>query len=662
MRCPAGSSVHLIQVCNVFGDGIYLPLAAGMLRAHAASQPDLAAHYRFAPIVCERFDLAETAERVPDPAVVGLSTYVWSWEYSVALARRLRELYPEAVLLVGGPQVPNDAATLVASGVFDVVVHGEGEAVFVEVLRALRDDSPLWRIPGVTARGHDGAPVRAEARARLDDLDALASPFLRGDFDPILASRYRAIGLWETNRGCPFSCSFCYWGSAVGQKVRAFGWDRLMAELRWFEEHRFDYILCADANYGIKTRDLELAHAVAEAKRRSGFPRKFRVFSTKNATHRVMDVVDVLRSEGLDQGLSLTMQSLSPRALTSIGRKNIKLDAYVTLASEARQRGMISYSDLIVGLPGETYDSFMDGLETLMNVGQHDNVHVYVCTLLVGSEMSEPEYIARHGIRTARSPIIERHMRADALPAGGIQEYEDIVIETATMPEERWVETNVATVLVNVLHYQKVAPALALYLHHEHGIRFRRWYEWVKDHSDDPTRFPLLARAAGYARDFYRSIAGGQTKRLVLPEFGDVVWPVEEAVFLTLCREFDALFDELRGLALALAIEEGLDLDPAVLDDLLALQSVRVPRPRGPAQPAIDLRHDWPAWLEGVLSGKETKLERRHVRLGVTDQHGDTASLPEYARKVAWYARSAADIPYRVKRIESATATLHGHA
>ncbi|MCC6556712.1 MAG: radical SAM protein [Polyangiaceae bacterium] len=658
MRCPAGTSVQLVQVCNVFGDGIYLPLAAGMLRAHAASQPDLARHYRFAPIVCERFDLADAAAHLDASGVVGLSTYVWSWEYSIALARRLRELHPGVVIVLGGPQVPDDARPRVASGLCDVAVHGEGEATFADVLRALRDGSPVGEIPGVTARGARGEPARAPARLRLDDLDALASPFLRGDFDPILAGRYRPIGLWETNRGCPFSCTFCYWGSAVGEKVRTFGWDRLMAELRWFERHRIDYVLCADANFGIKRRDLDLARAVAEQKRRSGFPRKFRIFSTKNASQRVMDVVDVLSAEGLDQGVSLTMQSLSPPALAAIGRRNIKLDAYVTLAKEARRRGMTSYSDLIVGLPGETYDSFLDGLEALMDVGQHDNVHVYVCTLLVGSEMSDPGYVARHGIRTARSPIIERHMRAGALPAGGIQEYEDIVIETATMPVDQWIETNVATVLVNVLHYQKVAPMLALYLHHERGVRFRRWYEAVKRRAGLASRAPLLAGAAAYARDFYRSIAEGRTARLVLPEFGDVVWPVEEAVFLRLCRHFDELGQELRALALDLGAEDGLDLDPGLLDELLALQLARVPRPGGPARAMVALEHDWPAWLEAVLSGEPARLVRRRVLVRLEDQHGDTRALPDYARKVAWYARSAADIPYRLTRL----ADPEGHA
>src|SRR6185503_3742861 len=208
-------------------------------------------------------------------------------------------------------------------------------------------------VAGISVRSGGGVRRTAQ-RARVEALGTLPSPFLGGDFDSLLAGPRRLIGLWETNRGCPFSCSFCYWGSAINQRVREFPLERLDREIGWFAEKQIDYVLCADANFGIRPRDIEIARRVRESKRRCGFPRKFRVFSTKNASHRVMEVVEVLRSEGLDQGLSLTMQTLAPAALDAIGRRNIKHSSYVELSREARRRGMPTYSDLIVGLPGET--------------------------------------------------------------------------------------------------------------------------------------------------------------------------------------------------------------------------------------------------------------------------------------------------------------------
>jgi hypothetical protein len=321
---------------------------------------------------------------------------------------------------------------------------------------------------------------------------------------------------------------------------------------------------------------------------------------------------------------------------------------------------MPTYCDLIVGLPGETYDSFLDGLDRLMRLGQHDNVHVYTCTLLVGSEMADAEYRREHGIIAVRSPIIERHMRADAIADGEIQEYEDVVVGTATMPVQDWLETNLATVLVNVLHYQKLAHWLALYLHHAHGVGYREWYETLKNRVTADVRHPRLNRVAEFTLDYYRSIANGAQQRLAFPEFGNVVWPIEEAVFLLLCRDFDGLFDEIERLVVDFGADRGLELDRRVLRDLLAYQAAQVPRPSGPPVRRLCLDHDWPAYFERILRGEPARLERTETWLSVVDQHDVGGDLPTYALKVAWYARSATDIPYRLERVapllEAATA------
>lgn len=646
--------VYLVQVCNAFGDAVYVPLAAGMLKAYAAERPSLAEHYTFETITHRRFDLAEAAARFPEPAVVGLSTYVWNWEFSLALARELRRLHPHVVVVIGGPQVPDDASALVESGVADVAVHGEGEVTFAEVLEAVRSGAPVHDVPGVTAKGPGGRAARGPVRARVVDLDELPSPFLRGDFDELLQGNQRLIGLWETNRGCPFSCTFCYWGSAINQKVRVFGWERLARELAWFSEKRVDYVLSADANFGIKKRDIDLAKLVAETKKKTGFPRKFRVFSTKNASERVLEIIDVLHGQGLDQGMSLTMQTLSPRAQEAIKRENIKLSTYIQLAQKAQARGIVTYSDLIVGLPGETHDSFMDGLDELMRLGQHDNVHVYHCTVLVGSEIGDPVYQRTHGIRTVRTPILERHMQADAIDAAAIPEIEEVVVATNTMPFEDWIETNVATSVVNVLHYQKVAQYAAIYLHAAAGASYRRYYALAKRLPEaEPERFPVLSRAWKMSRDYFSKLGAGRPPRLVFREFGAVVWPIEEAMYLELSRDFDGAYREIRDLLGAVREDQSLAVDDDALVDVLAFQEAQTPRPLGPRSPSVSLGYDWAAYFDALRRGREAKLERRSATYRIVDHHRTDGDLVRYARDVVWYARSATNLPYRLEQVGS---------
>ncbi len=650
--------IYIVQICNVFGDSVYLPLAAGMLRAQARAQPDLRAHYQFEPLLHERFDLEETSERIVDPAVVGLSTYVWNWEYSIELARRIRALYPDVQIVVGGPQVPNDCSEVFADGVVDIAVHGEGEVTFTELLRALGRGEPLDGVSGISFR-ENGRTTRTAARERVKNLDELASPFLDGDFESLMDGPRRLIGLWETNRGCPFGCTFCYWGSAINQRVREFEMPRLERELDWFVDHEIDYVLCADANFGIRRRDADIARRVRDAKKTRGHPRKFRIFSTKNASKKVLEVVEILHEAGLDQGLSLTMQSLSADTLDAIGRKNIKLSTYIELGREARRRGLVSYSDLIVGLPGETYDSFVEGLDRLLEVGQHDNVHVYSCTLLVGSEMADPDYSERHGIVTARNPILERHMRADAIDTASVTEYEDVVIGTRTMPVSDWIETNLATVFFNLLHFQKLANWVAIYLRHAYGIRYRRFFEGTMRAAREPGKLPLLGEAAAFAHDYYLSLTKGRANRLVLEAYGDVIWPIEEAAFLLLSRDFDGVYAEIRRAALEIARQDGVTLDEAALDDLLAYQAAQTPRPDGPPSPVVRFNHDWPRWFRRALDGKTPEPpSHRALEFRVVNQHETDGSLESYARAVAWYARSAADIQYRFEANERRGASL----
>jgi radical SAM superfamily enzyme YgiQ (UPF0313 family) len=644
-----------VQICNVFGDAVYLPLAAGMLQAHAASQPDLAEHFQFSPICHMRFDPTETAARFFGTEVLALSTYVWNWEFSLAVARELKRLDPQVLVVIGGTQAPVDATALIGSGVVDVVVHGEGELTFAELLRAHRDGRPLASVPGVSA-WQDERVQKAPPRPRLEDLSVLPSPFLRGDFEPLLAGSHRLIGLWETNRGCPFSCSFCYWGSAVNTPVRSFPDERVYAELRWFSDHQIDYVFCADANFGIKARDAQIARSVAEAKRRTGFPRKFRTFALKNTTRKVLDIAELLRDAELDMGASLAMQSLSPVTLEAIGRKNIKLQTYEALGREARTRGIVTYTDLIIGLPGETYDSFMDGIDALLSMGQHDNLHIFNCTLLEGSEMAEPAYRQEHGIVTVRSPIFERHMRASAMDRGGIQEYEDLVVGTRAMPTPDWVETNLTTTIVNALHFQKIVQLVAIWLHHRHGVRYRRLYEQIKQASRGNPRFPMLAECWALAEGYWRSVASGAGRRLAFDEYGDVVWPVEEAVHLVLSRDFGAAFRELFAAVAGLCDADGIAVDGSELADVFAYQEAQTPRPSGPARPEVELGWDFPAWFQALERGREQTLDRRPLTLQVVDHHRVGGDPARFAREVVWYGRSATTIPYRLVRVGGAPA------
>ena len=102
---------------------------------------------------------------------------------------------------------------------------------------------------------------------RIQNLDDLPSLFLNGVFDQMIKQYGSGItgALWESNRGCPYSCTFCDWGNSDVSKVKKFDMDRLYQEINWISNNGFYYIFLADANFGIfRQRDLEIAGWIAD--------------------------------------------------------------------------------------------------------------------------------------------------------------------------------------------------------------------------------------------------------------------------------------------------------------------------------------------------------------------------------------------------------------
>ena len=74
-----------------------------------------------------------------------------------------------------------------------------------------------------------------------------------------------------------------------------------------------------------------------------------------------------------------------------------------------------TYSDMILGLPGETYDSFVNGIATLIENGQHNRIQFNNLSILPNAEMGDPAYQQRFGMVTVRSEIINIHGQRAAL-------------------------------------------------------------------------------------------------------------------------------------------------------------------------------------------------------------------------------------------------------
>jgi len=378
-----------------------LPLASGYIQACAQEDEAVAAAHTFEivsrPVTDDRHEIAEElAAKAAD--IYTFSCYIWNMKLVRRVLEELRQRRPDAHYLLGGPQVMNHAATYLADAPDNVYVcNGEGERTSVALLRQLSSPSPdLRQVPGLSFWS-GGELITTEPAPRINDLMEIPSPFLTGVFDGYEFS----MGILETNRGCPFRCTFCYWGAATNSKVIKFDEDRIRRELDWISDNGLSGLFIADANWGQSPRDVAMTEHLVERSKETGSPLVVYMAAAKNRPERMAEITEIFVRGGLMVTQPISLQTLNPASLELVDRANIREETYVELQRTLRDKQISSYVELIWPLPGETLGSFKDGLTKLCR-SYADTVIVYPQLLLNNTPMYSQREI--YGLTTEPVP------------------------------------------------------------------------------------------------------------------------------------------------------------------------------------------------------------------------------------------------------------------
>jgi hypothetical protein len=318
--------------------------------------------------------------------VVGLSCYTWNVAEFLDIARAIKDELPEVLIVAGGPHVQRAQDFLRDDGI-DVVVLGEGEETFTELLDCA--DRAGWeKIQGLAFVGGGGEIRTTPARPRTAELDRFPTALdvieLR---DEDGKPRYRQVA-YETSRGCPYRCSFCEWGTgAIGTKMYQFSVDRIRDDLERLVEGGIHDIWLCDSNFGALREDRAKAEIIVDLKKRTGRPNTFATSWSKNHNQRVQDIVRLMHRHGLLWHYHLALQTLTPYALELSHRTNMRANDYEPIARTLAAEGVPITGELIWGLPGDNLADFERNLDHLMTV--FPNINIFGYTLLPGTEFYE---------------------------------------------------------------------------------------------------------------------------------------------------------------------------------------------------------------------------------------------------------------------------------
>ena len=308
---------------------------------------------------------------------------------------------------------------------------------------------------------------------RLEEL-VFPSPYTLGLFDKMITDNptYSWNAVLETNRGCPFKCTFCDWGSLTYSKLKKFDLERIFEDLEWMGRNKIGYGILADANFGVfKERDMYITEKMVEVQKKYGYPETVDASWYKNLTKEVIDIVKKFVENGFNRGFSLSLQSMNEETLVSIERANMKLNKFNEILDLCNEQQIPSYSELILGLPHETKETWLRGLCKLIDSGQHNSIESWLTQMLENSQLNQER--EEHQFDTV---FLENYYTSQE---DFVEERAEIVRGTKYMPFSDLIDSWMFSWLITNLHIYGWTQIYSIFLNKHKDISYEEFYTTI---------------------------------------------------------------------------------------------------------------------------------------------------------------------------------------
>jgi len=641
--------VGSVQINNGFAGQFYLPYSIGTLVAYFKEYSENSYRYEFSLPIYKRWLLDECVEHLKDDDIILFSVYVWNINISLKIAETIKKNNPEKFIIFGGPSVPDDAKIFLKDNNFiDCAVHQEGERTITNLLDKFPNDK--WtNVSGISCYKNNKF-INNPNLPKMRDISKLPSPYLTGFFDNLIKKNPNEhwLASWETNRGCPFSCAFCDWGSATASKVSRMDLDKLQKELNWFAEHKIEFIYVCDANFGILPRDFEIAKMAIETKKKYGYPHVLSVQTTKNARDRSYKIQKLLHDAGMHKSINLAMQSTNPKTLKEIKRDNISIEDYKVLQKKFIEDEIPTYSDLIIGLPGDTYDTFKKSVDELVDAGQHYRIQFNNLSILPNAEMAKPYYMEKNQIKVVEIPIVNQHGSLDETPSDGIVERQETVVSTLDMPKDEWIKTRVFSTAIEFYYFNKMLQVPILLLSKICKKKISNFIDYFLSIKSNKY-YPVISYVNQIILDHAKGILNGKPEFIYSKDYLNIYWPPGEFAMLKLVDKdlISGFYNESENLLKKLIDNKSLNL---FIEDCIQFNWKTLKKPMKFKNEEIVLNHDIPNIYKKAKLGNEIKILNQKIKFTILSENQQKYDFHNWAQKVVWYGHRKANYLYETNQ------------
>ena len=439
----------------------YLPYSVGVLWSYAKQNANINNHVSNVEWVFKRDSIEHSVNKLKECDVVFFSIYVWNKNYCYELAKRLKQTNSNIITVFGGPELPHKNKDLFLHHPYiDTIVIGEGEQAVSDILIKIIEST---EIPKVLQS------------SRIRDLD-FPSPYLDGSFDELIAAHPEIewMPTLETDRGCPYKCTFCDWGSLTSSKVVKFGLERVFAELEWFSKMKMPFLTMTNANFGIfKERDILIAEKIVELSKNTGYPKGISVSYAKNSNADVFKIVEKFKEANIQTGFILSLQTTTESVLENIKRTNMDVNDISVIADYGRKLQLPIFTEIIMGLPGETSSSWKNTVEEVLQSNLHNGIDVFFLQLLENAPMMLD--LDRYDIKTFTAYDLF-YETADVADDNRILEGISVIESTNTLSNDELFDIFLYTWFVLGFHVYGISDIIAIYLNKSRSVKYTDFY------------------------------------------------------------------------------------------------------------------------------------------------------------------------------------------
>lgn len=282
------------------------------------------------------------------PQIIGLAVYIWNVTQTTELVSVLKQISPDTIIVLGGPEVSYETSRQPVIEMADYVITGQADLEFQQLCRQILNNDP---------------PSQKVIPAQPFRLSQLALPY---DYytDKDIASRIIYV---EASRGCPFRCEFCL--SALDKTAWPFNLDDFLNAMQKLYDRGARHFKFVDRTFNLKIDSTIRILQFFLDKNDDGLFLHFELIPDQ-LPDKLKSIIRQFAAGTLQ--FEIGLQTLDPEVQQRISRKQDNSKACENISWLRRKTSAHLHTDLIAGLPGEDMAGFARGFNRLVALNPHE--------------------------------------------------------------------------------------------------------------------------------------------------------------------------------------------------------------------------------------------------------------------------------------------------